>query len=319
MASIPQKRQRTEDEPITRSEEWNRDGSLVLQAANTQFRVHWSILARHSSVFCDMQGLPQPPGQDTVEGCPVVELSDDPEDVQYLLKALYSPSFHCQQKLGLPVIGAFLQLGRKYDFKELFDSAVARLTSDFPTTLQGYMTASHKGSSKAIHFYPGWIFDIITLARENNILSVLPSAYYWAVNSRNIDKLFHGVTRNDGTHASLPLADLRICLVGQQRLLKKQFQPGYTLGWARDWEFLDCANLAQCRASRQSIVTSYLDSDNAYVKALAKPRGLGDLAFCATCAPHIKKCMAAGRQKIWEELPAIFDLPPWNELLKNDI
>jgi hypothetical protein len=41
-----------------------------------------------------MQGLPQPVDQDSVDGCPVVEISDDPVDVEYLLKALYNPSVH---------------------------------------------------------------------------------------------------------------------------------------------------------------------------------------------------------------------------------
>lgn len=73
---------------------WNSDGSVILQAANTQFRVHWSVLARHSSVFRDMQGSPQPADQHTIDGCPVVELADDPVDVEYLLRALYIPSVH---------------------------------------------------------------------------------------------------------------------------------------------------------------------------------------------------------------------------------
>ncbi|KAJ7935112.1 hypothetical protein B0H13DRAFT_1474520, partial [Mycena leptocephala] len=61
------------------------DGSVVLQAENTQFRVHWSILSIHSSVFHDMQGLPQPPDQDSIEGCPVVQLSDLAADVEHIL------------------------------------------------------------------------------------------------------------------------------------------------------------------------------------------------------------------------------------------
>ncbi|KAJ7809062.1 hypothetical protein B0H14DRAFT_2380041 [Mycena olivaceomarginata] len=117
------KRQRTEDAPITRSEIWKRDGSVVLQAANTQFRVHWSVLEENSSVFRGMQGHPQPVDQDSVDGCPVVEISDDPVDVEYLLKALYNPS----KVLPFPVVSAFVRLGRKYDFKDLFDLAVARL------------------------------------------------------------------------------------------------------------------------------------------------------------------------------------------------
>jgi hypothetical protein len=60
---------------------WHGDGSVVLQAGNTQFRVHWGVLALHSSVFHDMEELPQPQEQLTVEGCPIVELSDEPDDV----------------------------------------------------------------------------------------------------------------------------------------------------------------------------------------------------------------------------------------------
>ncbi|KAJ7187910.1 hypothetical protein C8R46DRAFT_4465 [Mycena filopes] len=54
----PAKRQRKEKVPIIRSNTiWHSDGSVVLQAQGTQFRVHWSLLAMHSSFFRDMQAL----------------------------------------------------------------------------------------------------------------------------------------------------------------------------------------------------------------------------------------------------------------------
>lgn len=96
-SSPPVKRQRTENQQITRSESfWLSDGSIVLQADETQFRVHWGLLASmHSPFFRDLQALPQPPTQPNIEGCPVVELQDDAvADVGYLLKALYTPSVH---------------------------------------------------------------------------------------------------------------------------------------------------------------------------------------------------------------------------------
>jgi hypothetical protein len=90
--SPPAKRQRTEDAPITRSDIWFTDGSVVLQAQNTQFRVHWGVLTQNSSFFRDMQALPQGNvEQPTVEGCPLVELHDDVEDVKHLLTTLYNP------------------------------------------------------------------------------------------------------------------------------------------------------------------------------------------------------------------------------------
>jgi hypothetical protein len=109
---------------ITRSDIWYEDGSVVLQAQHTQFRVHWGVLARQSSFFHDMQGLPQPPDQPSVDGCPVVKLPDDIADVECLLKALYSPlvlflsccvhanrtysTFLAQAALPLPAIGALI-------------------------------------------------------------------------------------------------------------------------------------------------------------------------------------------------------------------
>jgi hypothetical protein len=89
--SPPAKRQRT-DASLTRSKIWYKDGSIVLQAEKTQFRVHWSVLSENSDFFAGLEGLPQPNDRPTVDGCPLVELSDDAVvDVEYLLKALYTP------------------------------------------------------------------------------------------------------------------------------------------------------------------------------------------------------------------------------------
>ena len=98
---------------------WFMDGSVVLFAQDTMFRVHKSFIARHSVIFRDMFSLPQPKadeplvlgdgkgaesgnerewkdgeglgsmGSTEVEGCPVVHLHDSPEDVASLLYALY--------------------------------------------------------------------------------------------------------------------------------------------------------------------------------------------------------------------------------------
>jgi len=97
------KRQRSDDsvsvsvidaEPtpaVTRSEYWLDDGNIVLQAENVQFRVHRSVLARQSGVFKDMFGMPQPlqSEEPTVDGCPVVCLSDAADDVEAVLAIFY--------------------------------------------------------------------------------------------------------------------------------------------------------------------------------------------------------------------------------------
>lgn len=73
---------------------WFSDGSVVLKAESTSFRVHTSQLMRRSAFFRDLFSLPRP-GKDAVEldgtydGCPLLVLHDSAEDLSNLLKALY--------------------------------------------------------------------------------------------------------------------------------------------------------------------------------------------------------------------------------------
>jgi hypothetical protein len=93
------------------SDLWFEDGSVVLRAENTLFKVHISQLSRHSAFFRDMFSLPQPKpttiGESSCtsspltsngdgnekdnlwDGCPLVYLHDKAEDVGNLLTALY--------------------------------------------------------------------------------------------------------------------------------------------------------------------------------------------------------------------------------------
>ncbi|KAJ7018338.1 hypothetical protein C8F04DRAFT_1151877 [Mycena alexandri] len=229
---------------ITRSKFWYSDGSVILQAEATQFS------PSNSAFFRDMQSLPQPPDQPTLEGCPVIELPDDDViDVGYLLEALYSPPFLCQTALPLPVISAHIRLGRKYDFRELLDLAVARLNFENPTTLAAYdalltdeydvalMLDSHYTPTRIVN-YPGLYLDIIRLAREHDILSVLPCAYYRLLIStdlRTVDELFLGIKKADGSRVPFTPDELRRCVSGREKIMYAQLQPGYGCGWYRSW------------------------------------------------------------------------------------
>jgi hypothetical protein len=78
---------------------WFSDGSIVLRARDALFRVHKTQLARRSIVFNDMFAMPQPQGdegekggedaEERVEGCAVLELYDDPDDLASMLTAMY--------------------------------------------------------------------------------------------------------------------------------------------------------------------------------------------------------------------------------------
>lgn len=70
---------------------WFDDGSIIFKAENMMFKVHRSLLSSYSTFFADMFSVPQPAGQDTIEGCVVVEVPDNVADFTYLLRAIYDP------------------------------------------------------------------------------------------------------------------------------------------------------------------------------------------------------------------------------------
>ncbi|KAJ7188689.1 hypothetical protein C8R46DRAFT_28025 [Mycena filopes] len=304
-----------ETPPITRSEIWYEDGNVVLQVQQTRFRVFWGLLTQHSSFFRDMYGLPQPPDQPTVDGCPVIILHDDLADVTHLMHALHTPTFLAQSALPLPVIGALIRLGRKYDFPDLFHSALARLTFENPTTLKEYDALSPMKAYRLTRIvtYRGVLMDIITLARENDLLTVLPCAYFRAVLHYSAKELFDGF---DETSVVPSPFDQRQCILGRDTLIKARFERRYTLGWLMGLEFPGCTAPAECARARFIRLQFYMQCNPLWIMNRSKHQE-HDM-FCAVCERFASSYTAAGRQKLWDDLPGFFDLPPWAEL-KSDL
>lgn len=126
---------------------WFSDGSVILKAEDGLFKVHMSILSRHSVFFRDMFSLPQPPqasplslGQDEVmEGCPMVTLQDSADDVASLLIALYDGmSLGDNGREDFKVVAGILRLSSKYMVDSLRTKALAHLTDAWPPSLRGW-------------------------------------------------------------------------------------------------------------------------------------------------------------------------------------
>ncbi|KAG8215022.1 hypothetical protein J3R82DRAFT_8430 [Butyriboletus roseoflavus] len=166
---------------------WFSDGSIVLRAENTLFRVHKSLLSRHSGFFHDLFTLPQPDTKSLssgdIEGCPVVCLHDAPEDVANLLTALVDgPSFGNNDPADFQVVSGILRLATKYVVDSLREKALNHLSVAWPATLKGWdaredMSRSFVFQAGSESIYPSPI-AVINLAREVNAPSLLPSAFY---------------------------------------------------------------------------------------------------------------------------------------------
>ncbi|KAJ7823999.1 hypothetical protein B0H14DRAFT_3729594 [Mycena olivaceomarginata] len=161
-------------------------------------------------------------------------------------------------------LGALIWLGRKYNYTNILAAAVARITRINPMTLDAYDDALLlvNGMYKPMQITPHHRLssDLAVLAREHDITATLPAAYYRTLvvgNNNSLVQLLDGLTRQDGTRASLPPLGLHPCLIGCERLVK-QFQPGYTLGWLRTWpQSPTCAaqvHILFCRSMDDGVV-----------------------------------------------------------------
>ncbi|KAI0269677.1 hypothetical protein BGY98DRAFT_1068191, partial [Russula aff. rugulosa BPL654] len=66
------------------------DANLIIRSSDlVNFRVHKPVLAMASPVFTDLFSLPQPSDDESVDGLPVVQLSEDSDLLKTLVSMLY--------------------------------------------------------------------------------------------------------------------------------------------------------------------------------------------------------------------------------------
>ena len=70
----------------------------------------------------------------------------------------------------IPMITAMIRLGLKYEFTRFKDEALICLKKLFPNSLQKWLKTSNR-------FRLAALFDVINLAHETSITSILPAAY----------------------------------------------------------------------------------------------------------------------------------------------
>ncbi|KAJ7719954.1 hypothetical protein B0H16DRAFT_1700119 [Mycena metata] len=180
--------------PITRSSNiWMPYGDIILQAEGVQFRVNRDVLARNSVAFEGMFGAPRAGegnGDEVVEGCPVIPLTDKAGDVELLLTGFYNP-FHLKSKPRFEELAASLRLGRKYE-------ASSRRSR---SGISGRCVAAE--GMEFIRPAPGIFVDLLNLAYENGVYTSVPALAFKCLSTYTA-QLFAGIKREDGSRAVLP-------------------------------------------------------------------------------------------------------------------
>ena len=78
------------DEPEKHLGLWFDDGNIILRAEIVLFRVHRSMLSRHSKVFEDLFSVAHSSEDEQLDGVPVITVQDCPLDLGDFLDVIYS-------------------------------------------------------------------------------------------------------------------------------------------------------------------------------------------------------------------------------------
>ncbi|KAF8074996.1 hypothetical protein FPV67DRAFT_1475672 [Lyophyllum atratum] len=327
------------------SDLWFDDGSVICRAENTLFKVHMSLLSRHSVFFKDMFLMPQPkspcddtsPKPSTIDvesnGIPVVDLYDTADDVGHLLAALYDwPTFGNNDQEDFRMVSGILRLSTKYIIDFLRARALEHLSMAWPEDLARSHEADVAASST--HLYPHPI-AIIKLAREVDAPSLLPAAFYDL--SRSPFTHIFEPTEEDQMYrplpnlSNLPAADIqRLCLgkeAGQHAITSlitamgssQHVRPAQLSAHTRKPTAIGvCISAAACRKDFSELVDlatqHYLfDRERGCCDPLYVAEELGQLksaefSECKACAKSLEAWATREREKMWRSIPIWFRL-----------
>ncbi|KAI1795289.1 hypothetical protein LXA43DRAFT_37169 [Ganoderma leucocontextum] len=289
---------------------WFDDGNIVLIAQHTGFRIFRTLLAAQSTVFADMFASSSSRSDETLDGCPVVHLTDSPNDLGHLLRILLPTSPMCYITADPEVVHSFdevfavVRLAHKYGIQSVQDHAIRALQEyHFPSEINNFFGPPKKHIFvKSIH-----CIGAVNLARLTDTPLMLPTALYGC--SYVSGRLLSGWTREDGTIEHLSTDDLKRCFDARIALGQEQALLPARLFSAVPPE--RCTSHRRCAPYIAKLVANV-----AVVEALVKKDALCDLSsvisqlngMCGGCTQVLLERHRVERKRIWDTLPQIFGI-----------
>ncbi|KAJ7796761.1 hypothetical protein B0H14DRAFT_2467336 [Mycena olivaceomarginata] len=273
---------------------WFDDGTVVLRAGATLFRVYRGILAAQSPIFRDTFAIPQPATQEMYEGCPVVELHDLPDELGIFLVATHDPAYVRNHPLpNLQTLSVLLRLSTKYEISHIRERMISILTSMYPVSFYAWPARETPEGYTKEEFDD---FAVLRLASSYDIPQILPGVYFECCRHDAAVILRSELTLEEKTtcfNATKTLRDMMGMHPNPYGFL-------YTTG-------VDCYQIDNCTANR----LDWLRCNNSpsFEQIFEEPKlSLMDLS-CGSCGEDAKETFEVGRRALWYRLPALFNLP----------
>ncbi|KAM5539653.1 hypothetical protein V8D89_006762 [Ganoderma adspersum] len=312
---------------LKRSDEfWIEDGNIVLVAGETAFRVYRGLLALQSTVFTDLFASSSPSAEERFDDCPVIRLTDSPQDLAHLLRALLPTSLYTEARetppMSLHKISAIIRLTHKYHIENLLSQALSALKDSFPSSFNKFEDVHW---DFPIEISASGSIAVVNLARLTEAYPVLPPALY--VCCMLGPALIDGFEREDGTIEYLPATDLKRCIGAREVLAKEAFSLVSVIFNPTPSD--DCRTPNYCLEALRRTLARVLELDAVAHAAVLDPwipfireNGLHEDAsgYCVPCQRELLERDIRERRRIWNRLPQIFDVevPTWNQDLEQE-
>ncbi|EIW87223.1 hypothetical protein CONPUDRAFT_46098 [Coniophora puteana RWD-64-598 SS2] len=332
------------------------DGNIIIAAAPADdmkgllFRVHKSILVKHSPVFADMFTLPDLPSDtqdqnNLYEGLPVIPMYDKAQDVRGLLRFFYdAPSFILDRydpKTAERIFG-ILALAKKSQITPLWNRLVKHIKRCWPQTLTAWDVLESDAKIRHNQRYDEELIDLVPynddifpepgfaihLARTLDIREILPAAFY------HLSRLKISHDRSVKEDTLDDMSEVR-----HEEISEHLVDYG---GRTANWSYLSIQDF-RCLLLGRERIERFLPTqlhrfapaecwyktckgkvpEAQYRSLYRSPDVLNDLKYfipedeeystddiCMSCRKHSRGIAHDIRLTIWDQLAEFFDLPP---------
>jgi len=263
-----------------------------------------------------------------VDGCPVIELPDDSEDLTKLLKYMYYPELvprHRLRKTTFDFLAPILRLAVKYQMERISAALIPRIQEDWPSTLKGWDLLEgdirvmldnnlyQDETSPNAHLDDVLVepASAIKLAKELRIPGVLPAAFYHLSRLCPLYNL-DGDVNDYKSHVSkggrtaalhlLQLADVTDLYLGQARIR------AWTLCAMKNPWGMPLGKGCRCyvKLNSQELAGILLRNEVDVLAGLQKIISTPESTSCGDCSRSWTKA----REDLWNLLPEFFRLDP---------
>ncbi|PIL33281.1 hypothetical protein GSI_04731 [Ganoderma sinense ZZ0214-1] len=302
-------------------EVWLSDGSIVVVAAdNIAFRVHKSTLSLRSEIFRALFSLPNADeaSAETMDGCPVVRVSDTSSDIRHLFLVLCCGKnyyYDGDVLLAVPfeVLASLIRMAHKYAIQDILDHALSRLKRYYPSNLAALQDPASR--ARYVTTKPEHAPEVVALARLTNTPSLLPSALLLCTGLLTTYRRPSGGGPFEFQLAALPVPDQALLIAARGYLIDICAQRALRL--LAVVPCAGCTHPEMCRAMQDAPLVAlqsgvegkvplFYGQDPLQPMAATVWDGLERSLFCAGCRKALVDVDEAEMKWVWSELPGIF-------------